>query len=108
MLFLTTVKVFLRSVSFKALMVLKGFTNRERLGTKLELRAWAPESRSALSPQVTCQRLVAERRSAILIPQRGKETWIYQIGNLISFRSVPYHDYAFGLLKVNRISFSIL
>ena len=38
----------------------------------------------------------------------GKETWIYEIGNLISFRSMPYHDYAFGLLKVNRISFSIL
>ena len=44
MLFLTTVKVFLSSVSFKALMVLKGFRNRERLGTKLRLRAWAPES----------------------------------------------------------------
>ena len=46
MLFPTTVKVFLLSVSFKALMVLKGFRNRERLGTKLELRAWAPESSS--------------------------------------------------------------
>ena len=67
MLFLTTVKVFLRSASFKALMVLKGFRDRVRLGTKLELRAWAPESRSGKSPQVTCQRLVAERRSAILI-----------------------------------------
>ena len=66
MLFLIMVKVFLRSVSFKALMVLKGFRNRERLGTKLELRALAQESRSAQSPQVTCQRLVAERRSAIL------------------------------------------
>ena len=60
MLFLTTVKVSLRSVSFKALMVLKGFRNCERLGTKLELRAWAPESKSAQSPQVTCQRLNAE------------------------------------------------
>ena len=69
MLFLTTVKVFLRSASFKALMVLKGFRDRERLGTKLELRAWAPESRSAKSPQVTCQRLVAERRSANLVPR---------------------------------------
>ena len=50
MLFLTTVKVFLRSVSFMVIMVLKGFRDRERLGTKLELRAWAPVSRSAQSP----------------------------------------------------------
>ena len=67
MLFLTKVKVFPRSVSFKVLMVLKGFRDRERLGTKLELRTWAPESSSAQSPQVTCQRLVAERGSAISI-----------------------------------------
>ena len=49
-----------------------------RLGIKLELRAWAPESKSAQSPQVTCQRLVAKRRSAILIPQRArrKNRWL--------------------------------
>ena len=58
MLFLTTMKFFLSSVSFKALMVLKGFRNRERLGTKAKLRTWTLESspKSAGPLSVVCCR----------------------------------------------------
>ena len=63
MLFLTTVKFFLSSISFKALIVVNNFRN---------VRGWAPNrsrepgnENPAKSPQALCQRLAA-RRAAIL------------------------------------------
>ena len=68
-------------------MVLKGFRDRERLGTKLRLRAWASES----SPESAGTLSAVGRREEIghfiygsVGSQRGQEAWIYQIGNLIS------------------------
>ena len=68
MLFLTTVKFFLSSISFKALIVVNNFRN---------VRGWAPNrsrepgnENPAKSPQALCQRLVA-RRAAILPGTRG-------------------------------------
>ena len=63
MLFLTTVKFFLCSISFKALIVVNNFR---------DVRGWAPNrtresgnENPAKSPQALCQRLDA-RRAAIL------------------------------------------
>ena len=68
MLFLTTVKFFLSSISFKALIVVNNFRN---------VRGWAPNrnrepgnENPAKSPQALCQRL-ADRRAAILLGTRG-------------------------------------
>ena len=44
MLFLTTVKFCLSSISFKALIVVNSFRNREGLGIKSKLRTWERES----------------------------------------------------------------
>ena len=53
MFFLTAVKFFLSSISFKALIVVNSFQNHEGLGTKLNLRTWvrdsSQESASSLS-----------------------------------------------------------
>ena len=85
MLFLTTVKFFLSSISFKALIVVNNFRN---------VRGWAPNrsrepgnENPAKSPQALCQRLAA-RRAAILpgTPARSQKNKLefYQIGNFIS------------------------
>ena len=53
MRFLTTVNFSLSSISFKALIVVNSFRNREGLGTKPKLRTWvgdsSQESASSLS-----------------------------------------------------------
>ena len=83
MLFLTTVKFFLSSISFKALIVVNNFRN---------VRGWAPNrsrepgnENPAKSPQALCQRLAAWR-AAILPGARSQknELEFFQIGNFIS------------------------
>ena len=113
MLFLTTVKFFLSSISFKALIVVNNFRN---------VRGWAPNrsrepgnENPAKSPQALCQRL-APRRAAILLGTRGslaeKQTWIFSNRKFYvvhgKYCSVPYYAYTFRSLKVNRIGFSVL
>ena len=68
MLFLTMVKFFLTSISFKALIVVNNFR---------DVRGWAPNrsrepgnENPAKSPQALCQRLSA-RRAAILPGTEG-------------------------------------
>ena len=82
MLFLTTVKVFLSSVSFKALVVLKGFRNCESLGTRIQPRVLRYLV-SGWSREVIGHSLGHFIYGSVG-SQSGKETWIYQIGNLIS------------------------
>ena len=86
MLFLTMVKFFLSSISFKALIVVNNFR---------DVRGWAPNrsrepgnENPAKSPQALCQRLSA-RRAAILPGTRGSLAGktnlnFFQIGNFIS------------------------
>ena len=84
MLFLTTVKFFLSSISFKALIVVNSFRN---------VRGWAPKrnrepgnENPAKSPQALCQRLAA-RRAAVLRPEarsQKNKLEFFQIGNFIS------------------------
>ena len=62
-LFPTRVKLFLSSLSFKALMVVNSFRNRERLGTKPKLRTWERESSQESTGSLSA---VGRRRSAIL------------------------------------------
>ena len=117
MLFLTTVKVFLSSVSFKALMVLKGFRNRERLDTKLRLRASAssPESAGTLSA------VDREKSSAIVsrpfylrLSRLSEWKGTLDLSNRKfdfvdgKYCSMPCHGYTFLLLRADGISSSIL
>ena len=116
MLFLTMVKFFLSSISFKALIVVNNFR---------DVRGWAPNrirepgnENPAKSPQALCQRLSA-RRAAIL-PRTEDQGRARRKNNLEFFSdrkfyfvngkycSVPYYDYTFRSLKVNRIGFSVL
>ena len=114
MLFLTMVKFFLSSISFKALIVVNNFR---------DVRGWAPNrsiepgnENPAKSPQALCQRLSA-RRAAILPGTRGSLAGktnlnFFQIRKFYfvngKYCSVPYYDYTFRSLKVNRIGFSVL
>ena len=111
MLFLTTVKFFLSSISFKALTVVNNFRN---------VRGWAPNrsrepgnENPAKSPQALCQRL-APRRAAILPGTRSQKNKLKFFSNRKfyfvngKYCSVPYYAYIFRSLKVNRIGFSVL
>ena len=113
MFFLTTVKFFLCSISFKALIVVNNFR---------DVRGWAPNrtrepgnENPAKSPQALCQRLDA-RRAAItrdqgLARRKNKleffsDRKFYFVNG--KYCSVPYYAYTFRSLKVNRIGFSVL
>ena len=111
MLFLTTVKFFLSSISFKALIVVNNFR---------DVRGWAPNrtrepgnKNPAKSPQALCQRLDA-RRAAILLEARSQKNKLEFFSNRKfyfvhgKYCSVPYYAYTFRSLKVNRIGFSVL